>query len=204
MNLFKEEDLLCTGEVRLSYPNLVSGETSKKADGSTLTKYTAVLLLKKDAEDAKETLDALKAFASSAAKKKFGEDCAPKIQKLKIKNGDAVDEDTGKLVSKDNVGCYVLQVSTYRKPQIVNAKKEPVGEDEMYAGCYVRATLGVRAYSFKGDNGVTSKGVTLTVGNVQKLRDGEPFGASARSADEDFDDIAPAKGSDDSDEDMFN
>ena len=80
-------------------------------------------------------------------------------------------------------GCYYLTAKTSRKPQVVDLDRDDIfDEEEVYPGCYVRATLVFFPYNNEG------KGVGCLLNNVQKLEDGERIGGGAASAAEDFDD----------------
>ena len=61
----------------------------------------------------------------------------------------------------------------------------------MYSGVYGRASINFYAY-----NTGTARGIACGLGNLQKLRDGEPLG-SRSSAEDDFADL------DDEDDDDF-
>ena len=80
-------------------------------------------------------------------------------------------------------GCYYLTAKTSRKPQVVDADRDDIyDEEEVYPGCYVRATIVFFPYNNEG------KGVGCLLNNIQKLEDGERIGGSAATAAEDFDD----------------
>jgi hypothetical protein len=68
------------------------------------------------------------------------------------------------------------------KPGIVVGKEQrpPQSENEVYGGCYAKASVTAFAYEQKGN-----KGVSFALNNVWKLRDGEPFG-SYQSAESEF------------------
>ena len=51
----------------------------------------------------------------------------------------------------------------------------------MYSGCYARVSLSFYAFNTNGN-----KGVACGLGNIQKIRDGEPLGAGRISAESDF------------------
>ena len=65
-------------------------------------------------------------------------------------------------------------------------------QSEVYSGCYARLTLNFYAYNANGN-----KGVAAGLGNVQKLRDGEPLGGISR-AEDDFESL-----SDDNEDDFL-
>lgn len=52
---------------------------------------------------------------------------------------------------------------------------------EVYSGCYARVSLSFYAFNTNGN-----KGVACGLGNIQKIRDGEPLGAGRVSAESDF------------------
>ena len=67
-----------------------------------------------------------------------------------------------------------------KRPGIVDNKLKPImDEDEIYAGCIVRAAVTFYAYEFKG-----KKGVAAGLNNVMKVRDGEPLGGRSNAEDD--------------------
>ena len=54
---------------------------------------------------------------------------------------------------------------------------------EVYSGCYARVSLNFYAFN-TNTNG--NRGIACGLGNVQKLRDGEPLGGGRTSAADDF------------------
>lgn len=83
-------------------------------------------------------------------------------------------------------GTLFANLTTKMRPGVINLEKEDIGpehgnDDEIYPGCYARATVTVYSYDNKG------KGVALGLMNVQKVRDGERLDARTDAA-EDFED----------------
>lgn len=83
-------------------------------------------------------------------------------------------------------GTLFANLSTKMRPGVINRKKEKISPEEgnaeeMYPGCYCRATITVYTYDNKG------KGVSLGLMNIQKVRDGERLD-SRTDANEDFED----------------
>ncbi len=75
--------------------------------------------------------------------------------------------------------CVFITASNKNQPGLVNQSRQPIlNERDFYAGCYARAELIAFAYDKAGN-----RGVSFSLQNVQKLRDGEPF--SGRKAAED-------------------
>ena len=65
-------------------------------------------------------------------------------------------------------------------PQIVDRQVQPIlDQSEVYSGCYGRVSITFYAYNSNGN-----KGIAAGLGNVQKLRDGEPLGSRANAKDE--------------------
>ena len=58
---------------------------------------------------------------------------------------------------------------------------EIIDPEEVYSGCYGRASINFYAFNTNGNRGV---GVGLN--NIQKLSDGDHLGASRASAESDF------------------
>lgn len=87
-------------------------------------------------------------------------------------------------------GTVFANLSTKMRPGVINLKKEKVGpeegnEDEMYPGCYARATVTVYGYDNKG------KGVSLGLMNLQIVGEGKRLDSRTDAA-EDFDDDVDA------------
>ena len=160
-----------TGKVRICYVHLF-----EKYDKSN--KYQARFLI--DKED-KETLNCIKKAIEAAkadGKTRLWGGKLPGSYRGPLCDGDAMEEP-----QPEYAGCYYLTAKTNRKPQVVDLNRDDIFDDEeVYPGCYVRATLVFFPYNNEG------KGVGVLLNNVQKLDDGERIGGSASSAAEDFDD----------------
>ena len=76
---------------------------------------------------------------------------------------------------------YFINANSIIAPGIVDADRQPIlTHSEVYSGIYGRASITFYAFNTK-----TSRGIACGLQNVQKLRDGEPFGGHS-SAEEDF------------------
>ena len=74
-----------------------------------------------------------------------------------------------------------LNANSKQAPQIVDRQVQPIlDQSEVYSGCYGNVSVTFYAYNSNGN-----KGIAAGLGNVQKLRDGEPLG-SRTSASDDF------------------
>ena len=83
-------------------------------------------------------------------------------------------------------GKIFANLSTRKRPGVIDRNKNPIGpehgnDDEIYPGCYCRATVRPYSYDNKG------KGIALGLMNIQKVADGERLD-SRTNAEEDFED----------------
>lgn len=176
-----------TGEVRLSYATLVEPK-QQIVNGvpQGKPKYSVTLLIPKSD---KATLDDLNnAFAAAAQaglNTKFG-GYMPKCEPL-IHDGDGTRQD-GRPFNAECKGMWVLTVSSYNKPQVVDISniKVQLAPQDIYSGMWARVTVNFYPYN-SGNN----KGVGCGLGNVLKIRDDEPLAGGA-SAVADFEGIVPA------------
>jgi hypothetical protein len=181
----KPSTRVTTPEAILSYPHLF--EPSAGPDGGE-AKYSATFVFPKGTD-----LTALKAAALAAGVAKFGEG---KFQegvrsgKLYWPFRDDV-EDKGYPAGSIFLGARNKQAPglVSRKKNAANADRpmpitaesqKPGNEDELYAGCKVRASLSAFAFDSHG-----KKGVSFALGNVQKLGEGERLD-SRRAAEDEF------------------
>ncbi|WP_200813127.1 DUF2815 family protein [Helcococcus massiliensis] len=165
-----------TGEVRLSYVNLWEPKASL-AGGKE--KYSASVIIPKSD---KKTLEAIQKAIDAAIEEgigKFGgKKPNPKTIKLPLRDGDEERDDEAYKNS------YFLNANSITQPQIVDRRVQPIVEtSEIYSGIYARVSLNFYAFNTNGN-----KGVAVGLGNVQKLRDGDPLGGRTNASD-DFDSL---------------
>ena len=161
-----------TGVVRLSYAN-VWEPTS--INGGT-PKYSVSLIIPKSD---KKTIDAINAAVDAAIKdgaSKFGGKIPNKAAlKLPLRDGDTERQDEA---YKDS---YFVNANSTTAPQIVDRSVQPIlDRAEVYSGCYARVSINFYAFNSNGN-----RGIACGLGNIQKVRDGEPLGGRS-SAAEDF------------------
>lgn len=73
-----------------------------------------------------------------------------------------------------------LNANSKQAPQVVDKKVQPIlDQSEVYSGCYGNVSITFYAYNSNGN-----KGVAAGLGNVQKLKDGEPLGSRVNAQDE--------------------
>lgn len=130
-------------------------------------------------------LTELKNAAKEVLIEKWGEDKAKWPKKLRSpfkKQGDRTKEIDGKTILPEPYvdGAEYLSLKSSQKPGLVNEKVDDIiDESEFYAGCYARATINVYAYDQAGN-----RGVAFGLGNIQKVKDGEPLGSRTRAQDD--------------------
>ncbi len=174
-----------TPKFRVSFPAVFAPKSYK---GGKLT-YSIVMLFDKKLV-AEGKLNDLQNLIKASALDKWGE-VPPSVIEM--------DEDTcpfndGDKKSYDGYeGTYHVRAASMYKPAVVDtgdARKgiEPqaiLDEQEIYAGCYARASVTAFTWEAMG-----RKGVSFGLQNIQKLADGEPFsGRGDPTAD--FDPIVP-------------
>ncbi len=160
-----------TGPVRLSYANVWEPAS---INGGT-PKYSVSLIIPKS--DTK-TLAAINAAVDAAIKlgaAKFGGKIPNKAAlKLPLRDGDTEREDEA---YKDS---YFVNANSTSAPQIVDRTVQPIlDRSEVYSGCYARVSINFYAFNSNGN-----RGIACGLGNIQKLRDGEPLGGRTSAADD--------------------
>ena len=76
---------------------------------------------------------------------------------------------------------YFFNANSRQAPQVVDKNVQPIlDQSEVYSGCYGRISV-----NFYGFNNNGNRGIAAGLGNIQKLKDGEPLGGRA-NAEEDF------------------
>ena len=160
-----------TGIVRLSYEHVWEPAS---INGSN-PKYSVSLIIPKD--DVK-TIAAINQAVENAIKDgaaKFGRKIPPKgALKLPLRDGDTERDDEAYR------NAYFVNANSTTAPQIVDRAVQPIlDRNEVYSGCYARVSINFYAFNSNGN-----KGVACGLGNIQKVRDGEPLGGKTSAADD--------------------
>ena len=160
-----------TGVVRLSYANVWEPAS---INGSK-PKYSVSLIIPKDD---KATVDAINRAVENAIKDgaaKFGGKIPPRGSlKLPLRDGDAERDDEA------YKGSYFVNANSTTAPQIVDRQVQPIlDRGEIYSGCYARVSVNFYAFNSNGN-----RGIACGLGNIQKIRDGEPLGGKTSAADD--------------------
>ena len=138
-------------------------------------KYSVSVLIPKSDTD---TVNAINAAIECAMKEgigKFGGKIPPKgALKLPLRDGDTERDDDA------YAGCYFVNANSKTAPQIVDKYVRPIlDRSEVYSGVYAHVSLSFYAFNTNGN-----KGIACGLGNIQKVRDGEPLGGRTNASSE--------------------
>lgn len=167
----KSNTKVVTGIVRLSYANVWEPAS---INGGT-PKYSVSLIIPKSDQ---KTIDAINAAVDAAIKDgaaKFGGKIPNKAAlKLPLRDGDIEREDEA---YKDS---YFVNANSTTAPQIVDRSVQPIlDRAEVYSGCYARVSVNFYAFNSNGN-----RGIACGLGNIQKVKDGEPLSGRTSAADD--------------------
>lgn len=166
-----------TGEVRLSYVNLVEPRANVNDPNGT-PKYSATLLIPKSDTAVKQNIDASIEAAAKEAQSKLWGGVRPPVMPIPIHDGDGV-RDNGTPYGAECKGCWVLTAATKNKPQVVHQSdiNTELLPQDIYSGMYARVTINFFSYNRAG-----KKGIGCGLGNVMKTREGEPLSGNVSAA----------------------
>lgn len=167
-----------TGLVRLSYANVWE---PKAANENAQPKYSvSIIIPKSDKETLKKINDAIDAAIEEGIGKFGGKKPNKAAIKLPLRDGDIERED-----DEAYKGAYFVNANSVTPPQIVDTHVQPILErSEVYSGVYARVSINFYAFNSNGN-----KGIACGLGNIQKVKDGEPLGSRTNAAD-DFEAVA--------------
>ena len=161
-----------TGVVRLSYANV----WEPKSINGGAEKFSVSLIIPK--ADTK-TLGAIQKAIDSAIEEgrgKFGGKVPSKATlKLPLRDGDVDRPD-----DEAYTNCYFVNANSSSAPEIVDKLLNPVlNRSEVYSGVYARVSINFYAFNSNGN-----RGIACGLGNIQKVRDGEPLGGKTSASDD--------------------
>jgi len=155
---------------RLSYLHCWEPDS---VNGGDLKYSVSAIIPKSDTK----TVEAVKA-AIELAKKESASKWGGKIPanlKAPLRDGDAERPE-----DESYKNCYFFNANSRVAPQVVDAKVQPIlDKSEVYSGCYGRISV-----TFYGYNSTGNRGIAAGLGNIQKLKDGEPLGGRVDATDE--------------------
>ena len=160
-----------TGVVRLSYANV----WEPKSINGGAEKYSVSLIIPKSD---KKTISEIEKAIDNAIKEgasKFGGKIPNKAAlKLPLRDGDLERDDEA---YKDS---FFVNANSTTAPQIVDTRVQPIlDRNEVYSGVYARVSVNFYAFNSNGN-----KGIACGLGNIQKVRDGEPLSGRTSAADD--------------------
>lgn len=163
-------DFIMTPEFRVSFPNVFR---PREAQDGGKAKYSLSMLFAKGVD-----LSAFKAAAQAAAAEKWGAKVPGNLKSPFL--------DAGRYEYEGyEEGMVLIRATSLQKPGLVDMAVQPIiDEADFYPGCYARAKIRAFAYDNNGN-----RGISFGLGNIQKLRDGEPLGGRSRPED-DFDAVS--------------
>ncbi len=138
-------------------------------------RYSVSVLIPKDDTETVEAINKAIDAAIEEGIAKFGGKKPNKAAiKLPLRDGDTEREDEA------YAGHWFVNANSKTAPQIVDRAVKPIlDRDEVYSGCYARISLNFYAFNSNGN-----KGIACGLGNIQKIRDGEPLGGRSSAADD--------------------
>jgi len=169
-----------TPKGRVSFPAVYEAQSVNEGDKP---KYSVTLVFDPPNMDEQQLslMKAMKAEANKVAQEAFGCDIGGYA-----KEGGVVVSPFKKTEEKpkyyDPGKIFVRFANKYR-PNVVDGKKQPIAADtdDFYAGCWAHVSYTCYAYDYMGN-----KGVSFSLGNIQKTSDDEPFAGRRTTADDDF------------------
>jgi len=170
-NNVKNPTKVVTGIVRLSYANVWE---AKSINGGT-PKFSVSLIIPKSDTKTIAAINAAVDAAIEEGKGKFGGKIPNKAAlKLPLRDGDTERDDEAYQDS------YFVNANSTTAPQIVDRSVQPILErSEIYSGVYARVSINFYAFNSNGN-----RGIACGLGNIQKVKDGEPLGGKTSASDD--------------------
>lgn len=173
---------LTTGVGTISFPHLFASTKTTNDKGEDVYDVQ-ILIPKTQREDIKTILLAIKKVAEA----KWGANWKKVRNPLRDGDKEAGDvTDDGKTKGEkypERLGCYFLNARSTKPVGVFDRQRNPINDpDAVYGGCKGKINVTFYPYSQQGNQGV---GAGLN--GVQKITDGEPFGAGRPSVESMFD-----------------
>jgi len=161
-----------TSPVRLSYAHLLEAQS---ISGGT-PKYSVSLIIPKSDKKLVEAINSAIDAAIEEGKAKFGGKMPNKnTLKLPLRDGD-----TDRPDDEVYADAYFVNANSITPPEIVDKSLNPIlDRSEIYSGMYARVSINFYAFNSNGN-----RGIACGLGNVQKIKDGEPLGGKTSAADD--------------------
>lgn len=172
-----------TDEFRLSFPALF--QPREQDDGRL--KFSMDMLFEKASFDKSEFAELKKVYNAAIPKEWVANGYeVPSFWKM-FKNGDKKPEGAAQ-IRDEHKGQYILRASCQEQfpPRLLLPNLKKAGRADIYGGCYCKSLLTAYSWEHKNKKGaVIKRGVSFSIEDVIKTRDGEPFGGGLSSSDRD-------------------
>ena len=175
-----ENTSIVVENVRLSYVHLLK---PYGRDPMAKQKYSVTILLPKSDVEGKQKVDAAIAAATRNGIANKWNGAAPAKVPTPVWDGDGLTQN-GHKFGPECAGHWVFAASTPAdKPvDVVDGRMNRIIDaTQVYSGIYANVCVNFFAYNYQG-----KKGIGCGLGPVQKVRDGEPLGGSAPTANSVF------------------
>ena len=159
-----------TGKVRASFVHIFEPQS---VNGSEPKYSCSFIIPKSDTETIGKIREAVEQARQDGVTKWGGK--IPPNLKLPLRDGDIDRPD-----DPNYANAYFVNANSNERPGVVDRRRVPITDPlEVYSGCYVRASITFYPFNTNGN-----RGIAAGLGNIQKLRDGEPLGGKANAAEE--------------------
>ena len=151
-------------------------------------KYSVTVLVPKSNTRAKAMIDGAinAAIERGVANPKCWKSVRPPAPAIPVHDGDGVRPNDGSEYGPECKNCWVFTASSKQAPFVVDAQVQPIiNAVDVYSGMW--GNVNVEFYAYNN----TKKGIGCALNGVQKVRDGEPLGATRVTADEAFQPVSP-------------
>ena len=146
-------------------PNAVNGSDPKYS--------VSAIIPKSDTETVDKIKKAIEQAKQDAVSKWGGK--VPGNLKLPLRDGD-IDRPEDEAYADS----YFFNANSRQAPQVVDKNVQPIlDQTEVYSGCYGRISVNFYGYNSNGN-----RGIAAGLGNIQKLREGEPLGGKSDAKDD--------------------
>jgi len=171
-NSGKNPTKVITGVIRLSYANVWE---PKSINGSA-EKYSGSLIIPKSDTKTIAAINAAVDAAIEEGKGKFGGKAPNKAAlKLPLRDGDVDRPDDDAYAD-----CYFVNANSKTARQIVDRQVNPIlDRSEVYSGVYARVSVNFYAFNSNGNKAIAS-----ALGNIQKIRHGDPLRGRTNAVDD--------------------
>lgn len=161
-----------TGVVRLSFANV---HEPKSINGGTEKYSVSLIIPKSDTKTITAINKAIEAAIEEGRGKFGGKIPSKSALKLPLRDGDIERPD-----DEAYADSYFVNANSNTAPEIVDLSRNPImSRSEVYSGVFARVSINFYAFNSNGN-----RGVACGLGNIQKIRDGEPLGGKTSAADD--------------------